>query len=416
MKLQIPNFKRRTPNDELGNWSLGAGHSLELGRLELGASAGLGRRRGFTFIEVMFAVMILAFGVIMIAAMLPVALRETQRTRDTNAGSAILEGGFHTEEMAWATSTTAQRTAVPTAGVSKMPDTAGFPVTFPSYGWNYTYTGFTTWGALQQYHTLGNRVDSVDGTYAYIPFYSRAGSTAPQIALIAVGVRNVESMRSDQASISPGTTPAGENPFLVPGAFFGYPATNDEFIVSDNCPLLVDVEFDFNATVSSDGSGVDKIEPDRVTLGVPDIDSAAEPLPGDHEERIVSAAVKGAALVLVNDNGDLRILRLGERIDTDGDGEPEPNVYQLAPGGDTQVTLPAGMAAGDPIVMDGTNPAGSEDFQEFNDKDSATAPVIYRGYLVGRMVENPGMLWDAEDNPYVGPTQVVQVLEGRTLP
>src|SRR5688500_18440357 len=58
-------------------------------------------RNGFTFIEVMFALVILAFGVIMIAAMLPVAVRQTQNTRETNAGSAIIESGFHQLETLW---------------------------------------------------------------------------------------------------------------------------------------------------------------------------------------------------------------------------------------------------------------------------------------------------------------------------
>src|SRR5690606_2323337 len=77
-------------------------------------------RRGFTFIEVMFSVMILGFGVIMVAVMLPVAVRQTQETRETNAGSAVVESGFHELETVYLTAPAAQRSML-------LPITPGYP-------------------------------------------------------------------------------------------------------------------------------------------------------------------------------------------------------------------------------------------------------------------------------------------------
>lgn len=48
--------------------------------------------RGFTFTEVLFAVVILGIGFIMIAAMFPVAIQQTQATVEETAGATVAQG------------------------------------------------------------------------------------------------------------------------------------------------------------------------------------------------------------------------------------------------------------------------------------------------------------------------------------
>jgi len=52
------------------------------------------RAAGFSFVEVLFAIMILAIGLIMIAAMFPVAIRQAQDTSDETASAAVARNAF----------------------------------------------------------------------------------------------------------------------------------------------------------------------------------------------------------------------------------------------------------------------------------------------------------------------------------
>src|SRR3954454_3865971 len=59
------------------------------------ASKGIRRRRqhGFSFAEVMFAVIILGVGFIMVAALFPVAIRQSKSTADETSAAAIARAG-----------------------------------------------------------------------------------------------------------------------------------------------------------------------------------------------------------------------------------------------------------------------------------------------------------------------------------
>src|SRR5438045_2435175 len=50
-------------------------------------------RRGFSFAEVMFAVVILGIGFIMVAAIFPVAIQQTQTTNEESMGAAAAREG-----------------------------------------------------------------------------------------------------------------------------------------------------------------------------------------------------------------------------------------------------------------------------------------------------------------------------------
>src|SRR5215469_9432106 len=59
------------------------------------------RHRAFTFLEVLFAVIVLGIGFIMVAAMFPAALKQTQASvEDVSASSAWLDVARHFTELA----------------------------------------------------------------------------------------------------------------------------------------------------------------------------------------------------------------------------------------------------------------------------------------------------------------------------
>src|SRR3954462_7619634 len=57
-------------------------------------------RRGFTFTEVMFAVILLGIGFIMLAGMFPVAIQQTQTNVEESKGSTIARSAAHYMEEA----------------------------------------------------------------------------------------------------------------------------------------------------------------------------------------------------------------------------------------------------------------------------------------------------------------------------
>ena len=333
------------------------------------------RRGGFTFIEVMFAVMILGFGVIMIAAMLPVALRQTQDARETVAGSAVVEGGFHTLEDAYA-----KQDDPRTLGIYTLPDTTrpGDPLpeaaTYPSREFPYAFTALPALPVVPLfYYTLGDRVSSSDAATAFVPFYMGDGGDSPRVTLLGVGARNVAAF-ADPA--------ANTNSFLRPGAFFTNP---------DNCPLPVTATM--NEKAIDVGGRAEQSEPDTITLEAPPTARANVSI-----DQIAQAAVEGAAVVLRNQQGVLRVYRLSKHDDINS--TTSEDIWELTPGGDFTGKLDSGRK---PVV-------GSE-VRVDNNRDAV--PVT--AYLVGRMLKSPGDVWDADDNPYVGPTQVTQVLESQSM-
>src|SRR3954469_24427200 len=52
-------------------------------------------RRGFTFTEVMFAVILLGIGFIMLAGLFPVAIQQTQTNVEESIGSTVVQAAAH---------------------------------------------------------------------------------------------------------------------------------------------------------------------------------------------------------------------------------------------------------------------------------------------------------------------------------
>ena len=375
--------------------------------------------RGFTFIEVMFAVLVMGVGVIMIAAMLPVALKQTQETRESAAAASVLESHFHEIETSISDAASLPATWYPNDPLL----TAGHPaltprvLTWPSYDNpratdpppNFDNTPPTV-PALEQ--TFAGRVSSSDPAFAAIPFYVRGTGSRAELALVAVRARNIEQF--PQSPMIPAVDP---RPQALYSAFFDF-YNNNGGINPALLPLPVVVQTR-GGTVFDSGFE-DAVEADQIALASPDTNLISN-------EQIRQALVQGAAVVVPDGQGKLRVFRLAgpARPGEDDDWtSSDPTVWNLDPEGDLNINR---LYDTDP-TNNGTPGDLTDDFNadEFGDGSnvfpSFTGDVPTRnivgnrnGYLIGRMLQDPAAVWNADDNPYIGPSQVVGAFEGQSL-
>ena len=127
-------------------------------------------RSGFTFVEVLFAVMILGIGFIMIAGIFPVAINQTQLNGDETVGAALARNGVHYLEQ--------------------LPYSQINPPTGPlaADGQVHPFDGTL----LAQ--VGGNLISPEDPRYAWVPFYRRGvdpyGQPATSAQVIVVACRS----------------------------------------------------------------------------------------------------------------------------------------------------------------------------------------------------------------------------------
>jgi hypothetical protein len=155
-------------------------------------------RPGFSFTEILFAVMILGIGFIMIAAMFPVAIKQTAATAEETVAAAIARSGadYLARNATDATMPSTTITPVPAlpAGV--------VPASGVASAGNF-------WGA-----TSGNFILPSDTRYAWVPFYRRdAGSAFAQVIVIGAQIRN----RSTYDSTDVGQLGGASNPANLQG-------------------------------------------------------------------------------------------------------------------------------------------------------------------------------------------------------
>lgn len=116
------------------------------------------RGRGFTFAEMLFAVMILGMGMILIAGIFPVAVRQTQQTVDNAVARETAQSGV--------------------SYVAAVADEVTMPVT----------DGLMRFEPALWEQVRGNAINNVDSRYAWVPFYQR-DTAAPEAEVVVVGVR-----------------------------------------------------------------------------------------------------------------------------------------------------------------------------------------------------------------------------------
>jgi hypothetical protein len=167
-------------------------------------------RRAFSFAEVMFAVIILGVGFIMVAAMFPVAIRQSKSNAD-EAGSAAAGRA--------AANAFAQNIRDTTAIPLGMTNTAASPtavnqvvVSLPMrISGVEAPTTLDLWDAVR-----GNVISATDPRYAWVPFYFRgkdnANNKLPSAQLILICVQSTLSPTFQTADVQPtGTAPVRAN-------------------------------------------------------------------------------------------------------------------------------------------------------------------------------------------------------------
>ena len=364
-------------------------------------------RRGFTFIEVMFAVLVLGVGVVMVATMLPVAIKQVQDTREGVAATATIEAGFHQIELAHA-----EGAAMPITQAAGDPQR---PWTYPSLDNPPAIAPATPFVNVEPFvRTFGNRVNTADPTMMWVPFYTRQSTAEPaQVAMVAVRARNIEAF------------PTADNLNLPGGAAFDGMFDANASIGSNggvklsNYPLPVLVSTLGGTTFEAGGGPLDLQQPDLIRIGA--IDG------GPSNQQIREAAVEGAAVVVVDNLGRLRVYRLAAPYDEEADGNPAGTAATT-----WQLQLDGGLSP-DYVVngSDDTNDqndfnadalnggASFSDYADFADGSLSESTPVAAAYLVGRMLADPSVGpandgWNA-DNRHVGPSPVAGVLQGTKL-
>lgn len=284
-------------------------------------------RRGFSFAEVLFAVAVLGIGFIMIAAIFPVAIQQTQATMEETVGTAVTRNGVaYLQGTKFLNSALLPYTAPPAppsppgvvlsfGDIRVAPATAANgPVGAQTVG----MTGTMLWNSVCQ-----NLIQSDDPRFAFVPMYQRDnGAGFVKLTVIAVRIRDREAFKFgvDTVRHANGTKAVAE---LEPR------------------PVKAQLKYrDSNPATTTD----------RIFIAT--ITNADDPQLGDEstDSRAADAAASGAYVIIsddrvdndpgtqfVNETGQLngRIYRLGAEIVPPGpppDGQPGYREFELAAG------------------------------------------------------------------------------------
>jgi type II secretory pathway pseudopilin PulG len=162
-------------------------------------------RGAFTFLEVLFAVMILGIGMIMVAAMFPAGIRQTQANVEDSAYMALTRN--MARQMQQMAADTLPTTPAPPAGFNHAFDYYLRPWPIPApvapqfqnlvrpkvYSFHDPRAEMNATRAPLWNWVRGNLVLQSDSTYGYVPLFSRAYNS---------GAANVDAAYNDQASVT----------------------------------------------------------------------------------------------------------------------------------------------------------------------------------------------------------------------
>ena len=159
-------------------------------------------RRGFSFVEVLFAVMILGIGFIMVAGNFPVAISQTQTNGEETIGAAVARGGVeYLARLPYDQITQSNPAGTPAMAA----DGLVHPI---------APTGGSGKDAYLWHAVKGNLILPEDPRNAWVPLYRRTpgGNGLPetyaQVIVIAVRARNRGVYtEADVTSNPPGNTP-----------------------------------------------------------------------------------------------------------------------------------------------------------------------------------------------------------------
>jgi len=286
-----------------------------------------GQRRGFSFPEVLFAVIVLGIGFIMVAAIFPVALQQSKMTQDETSGAAVAKAAVgQLQQLAYDPRTPAS----PVIGSMPATGDAGSIV-----------NPITNWNQIR-----GTLIFSDDPRYAFVPVYRRSGNPAApppgqndwsgtaQIYIIAVQCRSTA--RAGGTTVNFGVSPPTVVPPRVAPVFDIFDigvapagALNAPFNNINNLAphqILVKTTSNFNS------SNIDVVIVNRT--------ASASPNAGVGGQNLPDAVAEGAYIIISSDlapasgthtNVTGRIYRVGLRRQ-DLDSDAQHWFYELQPG------------------------------------------------------------------------------------
>lgn len=367
---------------------------LEAGTKRRGGEATKGnqaRRRGFSFPEILFAVAVLGIGFIMVAAIFPVAIMQTQATMDETLGNSATRNSssYLRGTQYWNSS------AAGLPPTTNPPDSAIFPPTpnpkarvFSFYDPRNTApapapTPAELWGSVRN-----NLIVPEDPRFAYVPLYQREGGSS-FIKLISIAVR----VRNRDVYVASATAPE------VPDTLRAVSPAN---VCAELEPRPVRI------LTSEGGASADQIQIENVT-------NTEDPLlqPLSANSNAVEAAVEGAYVVIsddrllnvggtpdgVNEEGRLNgvVYRLGTMLGS----APGVRTFELAPGDD----MPASPGP------DGAWGTGDDISQNIPARNVGAPPPGSPPRYGIAFVVGAGYASRSSRPNYSGPNQAVQKLE-----
>jgi prepilin-type N-terminal cleavage/methylation domain-containing protein len=324
-------------------------------------------RRGFSFPEILFAVAVLGIGFIMVAAIFPVAIMQTQATMDETIGTAAARNGVgYLRGTAYMTSGGMPYTKYPPPAPPPPTPTAQARVFWfndPRIAGAVGVPPIATTQAQMWDSVRKAMISPDDPRFAYIPMFQRdEASTFAKVILIGVRVRNraqFEEATDAQRRASP-----------------------NDFYVAELEPRPVRI-----TQLTDGGAGAD-------TITIAPLQSADDPtlftsLTAAGAASAVDAAVEGAYVIIsddrvpddyatvtpaVNETGKLngRIYRLGSQIGP-GQFELSPeldmanNTENLpkAPAGPFPVAFVVGRGYSDPMTPGNGYGGGNQAVQRY---------------------------------------------------
>lgn len=280
----------------------------------------------------MFAVVVLGIGFIMIAAMFPVAISQSQTTSEESTGASIARGAVqHISSIAGRSSMRATDNGVianpppvaPFTGIYQSP-----PATEPPAGYTIAPVNTGSWEAVK-----GNLILQSDPRFAFVPFYARrTGSSFAKLIIVTVRARARATF--DATDVTPDA-----NANLQPRA------------------VTVEVQ-----------NNVGNTHVDWVTFTGPNVEGVAE------GTCVVIASHAANAPTTINYYAG-QVFRVGRKV-PEGEivGSPSvtavANTWELVPGNDF---IPS---------------PGADD--KVDTGDDLVFPTAAAGYIVGRELETPG--------------------------
>lgn len=308
---------------------------------------------GFTFIEVLFAIIILGVGLIMIAGMLPVAIQQGQKSQEDLNGRILCDNAYATVRAAL-TQNGANAALLPTQTTGATPT----PAVPGMYYGGYSPAAATFWALLD-----ANRISAVDPRFQWFPFYQRE-LNSNRVNLIILAARRVSS----------DIGPDGER--YWPNYAFGIadngPRPGSAIFVdgeSSNCASRLSSAGISGGNISARNPVTDYV----IFRGFDDAEAVDAPVEG----AFVIVAEAPAGSDAARNTG--RIFRIGQQVQGDN-----KNVWTLDPAYDL-----AALATGPDLSL------------EDQSRES-------RIYVLGRGLRDPSSL-ASSSNPYIGPAQDIAI-------